>query len=226
MLRFSRNFFTLSRLRALMSLKDVQTNPDNYHATFTKYGWFLVPKTHFANQWTLKQLEEVLLKQQEISSLEGPIGLGDPRYEQLQEKIDEWVSATKVSDVPKVAAKTAKEKREAANRDLYVKQSMGHTTQRNKDSSGQKPTIERVTFTHAWNYYRSVQGIERRERGESLDAKLIAETWRSMGLHEKNQYRQRYAELLELGKDIFRGQIVDKEYKDLMNLKKKLSKKV
>lgn len=224
MLRVARWFSLLRRLWALKTLADVQLKPDNYQATITKYGWFLVPKTHVSDGWTLAELNKVLEKLPELKDQDdkAPLTFEDPRYEKVQEKIDEWADTVDLKKMPKVAVQTAKQKREAANQMLYIKQSLGHTQSRPKSGGADtRAKHERVTFTHAWNYFRSIKGSEFREKGEPNDLKKISKMWAQLSYNEKNVYREQYVELLKQGKEVFQGELVDRRVKEEFNQRKK-----
>lgn len=182
-----------------------------------------MPKKYMSRGWTETQIEQLLL---EIPSIkEGDLlKPEDSRYEEAQEKIEQWVENTKKSDIPSPEIETAQTKKKAADQALYITQYLGNSLQR-KDGAmvENRPKEERVSFTHAWNYFRSIHGLEFRKEDGKIDQQAIVLKWKSMSKIEKNDYREAYIKVLKEGKEVFMGKIVTKEFKEEWLKKRKAS---
>lgn len=78
---------------------------------------------------------------------------------------------------------------------------------------------EAVTFTNAWNYYMTVNYNKYSALPSKEARQRVGTDWRQLSLDEKEYFRQEYGKLLNLGKDILHGKIVDKEVKELASKK-------
>lgn len=204
--------------------------PDSYQALHTSYGWFVVPETHISGQWTAKQVEQELAKTKKVPA--EPLDPKSPLFTELQRVVDKWVDSTKVAEIPQEKKLSKKEIEEEKKHMLYLKQSQGNSqldkrkgkTGRSAKSSG-LPTLN---FLKTWSYFYSIKYPELKSLGLATARKHLSEQWRALNLHEKDAYRQEYAKLIELGKDVWRGDIIDIETKrkyseKLRELKKRAS---
>lgn len=211
------------QLQALKLLQDVKSDPNNIDAVCTSYGWFLVPKKYVSRGWTESQLDQLLLKIPGLK-LGETISSEDSIFEKAQEEIEKWVEQTKKSDIPNPEIETALTRKKAAEQALYITQYLGNSLQR-KDGAmvESRPKEERVSFTHAWNYFRSICGNEFRKEDGKIDQQAIVLKWKSMSKIEKNEYREAYMKVLQEGKEVFMGKIVTREFKDEWLKKRKAS---
>lgn len=76
-----------------------------------------------------------------------------------------------------------------------------------------KGEMVHLTALHAWNYFVAKKYPEFKHLLKREARAAVGLMWRRMSDGEKNFYRDEYAELLQGGKDILRGEIVDIEVK-------------
>lgn len=207
-------------------LKIVKDKPDNYFSAYTKYGWFLVPKHVFSDGWTQTKINLVLRKLPELKGVKSDtILFDDPRYEKLQEAVDQWAESVDRKDVPAAPlAKLPKKRKEEEDQMEYIRQSLGshRTVVKNGETVYSSEKHERVTFTHAWNYFRSLYALSPETKKMTITE--VAQKWKVMDTFEKDKYRLKYIELLKSGKDTYRGKIMDKSEKDEIVRRKKANK--
>lgn len=205
--------FVRCQLTTAKALRD----PDLYNGILTKYGWLVVPSTHVVRGWTQPLLNKLLDERFEAGAQVQPL--------QIQAVADHWIETVDLKTKPKVRKVTLADKMREDDLKLYLQQL--------KEEPGPKSKIKRlspprslqkraaatggeVSFTNAWNYYMAVK-----YRDYDSSVLLLADirkelgtSWRLMTTYEKDAFREEYAALLQLGKDIYRGKIVDREVKD------------
>lgn len=178
--------------------------PQNYFGLYTRYGWYTVPKTHYAPVWTEKNVTKA------VESAFSDIQKNPRPILEVQKVVDQWSDSVDISQKPAVVKNTLKEKARKKEDTLYKSQLRGLNRASSKQTTS---AADRITFTHAWNYYLSVNMLKY-EGGLRRAAKAeIASQWNVLPAEEKEECRKAYAELLEDGKDIFRGKIVTIEEK-------------
>ncbi|RLV83148.1 hypothetical protein JA9_003054 [Meyerozyma sp. JA9] len=198
-----------------------RTPQDNY-AINSKYGWFLVPKTHYAPRWTANAINQVI--EENIS--EDSEKAGD--LESLQKLVDEWAETVNIEEKPKVEKKTRADAKRQKDQALYRSQIREDVVRQADPTVKSKPTPRvkissagAVSFTHAWNYYLATHHKQYMQLGTKEARKIVASNWNLLSVDDKEHYRQEYADLLKQGKDIYKGEIVSKEEKLERTRKKK-----
>lgn len=197
-------------------------HPEKFNAVNTKFGWVLVPKTHVARGWTQPRLNEYLSEHSTD---------GNPTLDQIQLLADSWVANTSSSEKPATRKRTQVDIQHDEDLKLYLQQlreelaqKVGIRARRVKKDM----TTNDVTFTHAWNYFMTQKyPVYKRTRTEAEARALVGNEWRSMSMDEKDVYREEYLALIQLGKDILHGAIVDRDVKlkavERLNLSKEKS---
>lgn len=198
-------------------------SPENFSGVYTKFGWVLVPKTHIARGWTQPKLNDYLSQH---------IQREESHFEDVQPLADQWVASVDTSSKPVMKKKTAAEARHEEDMKLFLRQLKG------EEKPGEKKKLRAsrvkknvlngdVTFTHAWNYFMAKQYPLHKHLSELEARSEIGLMWRLMSMDEKDIYRQEYSQLLQQGKDIYHGKIVDREVKlkavERLNLSKEKS---
>lgn len=176
----------------------------------------MVPKTHFSPDWTEEKVTEA------VESAFPNIKTSPSPLLKVQKVVDQWAATVDLSGKPIVVKNTNKEKARKKDDILYRSQLRGLTRAATKKDA---QPADRVTFTHAWNYYLSINMLKHGEGGRRAAKAKIAEMWNVLPVEEKEECRKAYAALLEEGKDIYRGRIVTIEEKRRKSPKKKTSKK-
>lgn len=198
-------------------------SPEIFSGVYTKFGWVLVPKTHIARGWTQPRLNEYL---SEHLQSENPV------FDEVQPLVDQWATSVDPSSKPTIKKKTAAEVRNEEGWRLFLQQL------KEEQKLGEKKKLRAarikksvlsgdVTFTHAWNYFMAQQYPLHKHLSEAEARSKIGLIWRLMTMDEKDVYRQEYSQLLQQGKDIYHGKIVDREVKlkavERLNLSKEKS---
>lgn len=200
-----------------------KAHPENFNGVFTKFGWVLVPKTHIARGWTQPRLNEFLelnLKQEL------------PELNEIQSLVDTWASQVDLVDKPSVKKRSAADVRHEQDLKLFLQQ-LREEAQKGEKSRQRVTRVKRqvsngdVTFTHAWNYFMAKQYAQFKDLPESEARAKVGSMWRAMSMDEKDVYREEYSQLLQQGKDIYHGKIVDRAVKmkavERLNLSKERS---
>lgn len=204
--------------------RSIWRKPHDHYAINCKYGWFLIPKTHFAPRWTAKAINKVI----EDNIVEDSKEAKD--LESLQKLVDEWAETVDLKEKPKVEKKTRADVKRQKDQALYRSQIREDIVKQADPSVKSKPTprlklltANAVSFTHAWNYYLATHHKLYLHLGTKEARKQVAHDWNLLSVDDKEHYRQEYAALLEQGKDIYKGEIVSKEEK-LERTRKKTKK--
>lgn len=194
---------------------------DNY-AISSKYGWFLIPKTHFAPRWTTKAVNEAIEKKIKAGLVE------EGNFEGLQDVVDAWAETTDLDNKPAVQKRTRADLQRLRDQALYrsqIKENVDKTLPIKATAKlgprTRAPTTRAVSFIHAWNYYLALHHKEHVHLGSKEARKQVAHQWNLLSDEEKESYREAYAELLEQGKDFYKGEIVSREEKLKRSRKKK-----
>ncbi|KAK6203276.1 uncharacterized protein RJT21DRAFT_25881 [Scheffersomyces amazonensis] len=231
-LKFSNRFYTVKPKLTKPTtpinkvVKGLYEDPNKYSTILTKYGWFAIPSTHYGSKWTIANIESFIESQPQDS-------IDTSNIPQLQNLINEkWVPEADLSNIIKVKKLTPKEIAHQKNEELYMSQLIGDRTievdvndkSSNSDDGSSKKTTKKIGFIHAWNYYVSLEYTRR--GGEYKKVKLeIAEAWKKISLEEKDYYRNEYIKLLESGKEILHGKVVDREVKLKQNQRREDAKR-
>lgn len=192
-----------------VKLKDPINSPDAFNGVYTKYGWFLVPKTHLTRVWTQSEV---------VKAIEAK-DLQDSGYQAQQEVVDEWAENVDLKEKPKSVPRTAEQVRTEENIFLFRQQIKEEQHPEAPPGVERKRRITRnmnsstITYTHAWNYFVTVMYPKFKDMTWKESRLQISQIWRQMSLEEKDNYREEYAELLHQGKDIHRGKIIDRAEK-------------
>lgn len=224
-------------LRRCMStaalLLQLKTHPELFHGVFTRFGWVLVPKTHCARGWTQARLNEAL--EAKFGNPEEP---KDPRecvptLQQLQHETDLWSAAVDLAEKPVFKKRTAADMKHEVDLKLFLLQLREEGKYKGEKKRLRTSRVKRdisngnVTFTHAWNYFMAKSYPKFKHLSEAEARSSIGQEWRLMSMDEKDVYREEYSQLLQLGKDIYHGKIVDRETKikavERLNLSKQKS---
>lgn len=208
---------------AAASFASCKAHPENFNGVFTKFGWVLVPKTHVARGWTQPRINEYL---------EQNVGDDKPDLNSVQLWVDTWASSVDLAEKPAVKKKSAADVRHEQDLKLFLQQL------REEAKRGEKPrqrvarvkksvTSGDVTFTHAWNYFMAKLYGQFKDLPEAEARAKVGLIWRLMSMDEKDVYREEYSQLLQQGKDIYHGKIVDRAVKmkavERLNLSKERS---
>ncbi|OBA20473.1 hypothetical protein METBIDRAFT_22916, partial [Metschnikowia bicuspidata var. bicuspidata NRRL YB-4993] len=204
------------------SVIELKTRPDLYNGVFTKFGWVLVKKTHVVRGWTQLQLNQVLEEK-----LGEPLDQHD--WDTVQQYADEWVRTANANQVPKLKRRTMADKSREEDMKLYLQQlrydeteeiSADDEKRRKRRLDGTKEIKQHkeinknaVSFTNAWNYYMAVTYKTHENLSPKERRVKVGTDWRQMSMDQKEVYRQDYTRLLNLGKDVLHGEIVDQEVK-------------
>lgn len=195
----------------LHSSQELVLHPENFNGVPTKFGWFLVPKTHATRTWT----------QLEITSAIEATKPSDHSYQTLQSIVDKWASEVDLKNKPKWAKPTPAQVQQQEDMFLYRQQLKEEEStpsatkiryQRQKRLT-RNMNSNNISNTHAWNYFVTVKYKQSKDITWAEARKVLGEEWRLMSLEDKDNYRTEYAKLLEGGKDIYRGEIIDREKK-------------
>lgn len=205
------------------SLAEAPLHPEQYCGVFTNRGWIYVKKTHVARGWTQSLLDAEFGK-----SLAGKQSL---TLEEIQAVADKWSQDVNLDDKPKFVKKTTAETRREDDLRLYLKQqnptpdNFSEITKVMKEvKATSKPVRNEITFTKAWNYYSTINYKKYTGLSPAETRRMVAESWKQLSVDEKDIWRNEYMELLNKGKDILRGEIVDREVKQRMVDRAKASK--
>lgn len=195
-------------------LRSIWRKPQDHYAINCKYGWFFIPKTHFAPRWTVKAINQVI----EDNIVEDPKMAED--LESLQKLVDVWAKTVDIKEKPNVEKKTRADVKRQKEQALYRTQLREDIVKQADPSVKSKPTprvkllaANTVSFTHAWNYYFATHHKVYLHLGSKEARKAVASDWNLLSVDDKEHYRQEYAALLEQGKDVYKGEIVTKEEK-------------
>lgn len=225
------NLNTSLCLRRLASgtVADLKMNPDLYNGILTKFGWVLVKKSHVARGWTQSLLNK------ELDNKLGNVS-EKPDWEVVQKIADEWAETADISQIPQISKRTGAQVNKDNEMRLYLQQVRYEepTEESEGAEDSEDPNIqsakrelktykkinkEAVTFTNAWNYYMTVNYNKYSALPSKEARQKVGTDWRQLSLDEKEYFRQEYGKLLNLGKDILHGKIVDKEVKELASKK-------
>jgi len=205
------------------SIAQCRLSPENFNGVHTNFGWVLVPKTHVARGWTQPKLNEYLLQH---------IQHDKPDLNEVQSLVDQWAASVDASSKPASKKKTAAEVRHEESLKLFLRQLKDEAAKgdrkRQRVARVRKNTLSgEVTFTHAWNYFMAKQYPLQKHLPEAEARAKVGLMWRLMSMDEKDVYREEYSQLLQQGKDIYHGKIVDREVKlkavERLNLSKEKS---
>lgn len=217
-----RRFFAVAA-----SAVECQAHPEKFNGVFTKFGWVLVPKTHVARGWTQSRLNEFL--EQKLPAQEGKTAA---KFDEIQKFVDEWAADVSLKEKPAVKKKSAADVKHEENLKLFLQQLREEVKKGDKKkvrTTRVKKNVTNgdVTFTHAWNYFMTKQYSQFKLLPEAEARAKVGLMWRLMSMDEKDVYREEYSQLLQLGKDIYHGKIVDREVKmkavERLNLSKERS---
>lgn len=223
-------FFASARryVTGTTSVARLKLHPELYNGVFTKFGWVLVPKTHCARGWTQSQLNEAL-EARFGHSADSKL----PSFDEIQEAVDSWGATVDLNEKPVVKKKSAAELKHELDLKLFLQQLKQEGRYTGEKKRLRVSRVKRdisngdVTFTHAWNYFMAKSYPKYKHLPESDARSRIGLEWRLMSMDEKDVYREEYSQLLQLGKDIYHGEIVDRETKmkavERLNLSKRRS---
>lgn len=188
--------------------------PDLYRAVLTTAGWLAIPKELSARVWLLAQVSAAIA--------------GATDFALMQRTADAWAAATSPSLVPKLKKPTRVEISQAEELLAYKAQIRGGKPP-GAETRRKRPVDAGITFTHAWNFYMAQQwklfDMPSKEKRAH-----IALLWRNLSVDQKDYWREQYQELLELGRDIYKGAIVSREakaaaLKSLFELKQRVAER-
>lgn len=210
-------------LHTQSSTIELLSHPENFKGILSKYGWVLVKNTHVARGWTQTEVNSYL--DQHLT----PQQLRDKQH--LQAVVDQWMQGADLGAKPKHKKKTAEDVRKLEELKLYLQQLKeegkfsGTRATKALALLKRKVSSLQVTFTYAWNYYMAVTYPKCKDLPPKEARKLVAAQWRLMSMDQKDVYRMEYSKLLEEGKDILHGEIVDREVKMKQTARLQRSKK-
>lgn len=202
---------TVRQYATVASLALLRQRPELFNGMYTDFGWVLVPKTHVARGWTQPKINEVL-----HTTFPNKDGL---KFEQVQAAVDAWAQEVSLKDKPVAKKKNAAQVKEEEDLRLYFQQL------REEDSTKHAPLAMRalrvkraaptgnVTLINAWNFFMAKTYPQFKHLPPKEARRQVGMIWRTMSVDEKDVYRGEYLQLLELGKDILHGEIVDREVK-------------
>lgn len=195
------------------SFAQCKAHPEYFNGVYTRFGWVLVPKTHIARGWTQPRLNKYLEQEMGKKNKDEPVDL-----DKVQVLVDKWASTVDLHGKPSIKKKSAAEVRYEENLKLFLQQlreEVKDGDKRTQRSARLKKIVTSgdITFTHAWNYFMAKLYPKYSDLSEADARAKVGLTWRLMSMDEKDVYREEYSELLQLGKDIYRGKIVDREVK-------------
>ncbi|ODV81961.1 uncharacterized protein CANTADRAFT_31337, partial [Suhomyces tanzawaensis NRRL Y-17324] len=198
---------------------NVQHDPSLFTTIHTPYGWVPVPKKCYSFKWTKDQLD---------LRIQAQYGTSSPSLSELQQLVCDWASTVDTSVIPKTEKPTARELAQVKEDALYRSQlkfeiydgegnKNGTVNKRpflQKTTQGDKTVLRgTVNFTHAWNYFYLITYPQYSELPQGQGTKKVLALWNEMKMDEKEVYRQKYADLLKEGNDIYKGKIVTIEEK-------------
>ena len=226
--------------------EELEKNPNQFVAIYTKYGWFAILPSVFSYKWTKEKIvEEIEARFPGINEsidqnipdkkhskhIEGEfpdpadsfpdIKSRKPSILELQKVVDEWTKSVVLKEVPKTKKTTKAELEKAKDDVLYRLQLRADTSSpRKPKGTVRKKTISEggLNYTHAWNYFYSTTYPQFSKTMPWKEAVgKVKEMWQELRIEEKEEYREKYAQLLREGKDIFRGKVVTIEEKEKIN---------
>lgn len=216
----------LARLPLLASLRrhvstaasvlQLKTHPELYNGVYTRFGWVLVPKTHCARGWTQSRLNEAL--EAKFGNPDAP-GALLPSLLQVQLETDAWGARVDLAEKPVFRKRSAADVKHELDLKLFLLQLREEGKYKGEKKRLRTSRVKRdisngnVTFTHAWNYFMAQSYPRFKHLSEAEARTAIGQEWRLMSMDEKDVYREEYSQLLQLGKDIYHGKIVDRETK-------------
>lgn len=198
------------------SILHLKTNPELFHGVCTRFGWVLVPKTHCARGWTQSRLNEVL--EAKFGDIDTADAAG-PSLQQVQLATDAWSDSVDLAEKPVFKKRTAADVKHELDLKLFLLQLREEGKYKGEKKRLRTSRVKRdisngnVTFTHAWNYFMAKSYPRFKHLPESEARTSIGQEWRLMSMDEKDVYREEYSQLLQQGKDIYHGKIVDRETK-------------
>lgn len=194
-------------------------NPNLYVTIFTKYGWFAILPSVFSYKWTKEQIVEQL--EARYPQIKEDNTKSKPSITELQLVVDEWSMTVDLKGVPKTKKATKAELEQARDDVLYRLQLRADTSRpRKPKGTVRKKTVSdgSLNYTHAWNYFYSTTYPQFSGTMPWKEAVgKVKEMWQDLRIEEKEEYREKYAQLLREGKDIFRGKVVTIEEKEKIN---------
>lgn len=175
-----------------------------------------MPKSHCARGWTQSRLNEAL--EAKFGNPEDKNSVV-PTLQQVQQETDIWGATVDLSEKPVYKKRTAADVKQEVDLRLFLLQLREEGKYKGEKKRLRTSRVKRdisngnVTFTHAWNYFMAKSYPKFRHLSESEARSTIGQQWRLMSMDEKDVYREEYSQLLQLGKDIYHGKIVDRETK-------------
>lgn len=216
-------------------LANLIDNPMAYKPIHTSYGWFIVPKQYIAINWTKPELESFFAEKfPEVNPEEDQIPIPT-----LQKSVEEWCSKVSLKSKPKKHIISKSELENYQNEALYRQQLRDFDDEANdldlesetcdkiddtgaqtktKSKTTRKPREPRarndqLTFTHAWNYFYGTTNAKYSHLPAKERRPKVLSEWQSMSVSDKEAIRLEYQDLINSGKDIYKGKVISREEK-------------
>lgn len=186
----------------------------------TTYGWVKVLESHVAKHWTTAEIDKAI--QQELGSKADKAD----KYE-IQRIAEKWQNLLNKKSVPKIkprakAEASATRASESLFREQLRPEEIRLCAGTLRGLYRLRPIVPNpvilgpvltLSVLHAWNYYVARHYKDYSHLSDREARMAVAAAWNNMSLEEKNEYKEEYRTLLNQGKDILKGKIVDRETK-------------